>query len=707
MPSRPAPPFLPPQPSPLPYHQRSSSRIPPLAAASTSAFSFLLLFVICFRKLTRKRTVPTDFSKPPHRFSYTTLRRATNKFSPSLRLGQGGFGSVYHGTLPNELNVAVKVMDSGSLQGEREFQNELLFASKLDSCYIVTARGFSYDRKHRSLLIVYELMQNGNLQDALLHRKCVELVDWKKRFSIAVDIAKGIEYLHSLDPPVIHGDIKPSNILLDQCFNAKVADFGLAWLKIDNSNQNNQNQCNQGQCEVKVEESDKIIGLKRVELESNNGGEDYGSVVEETDSVTTGFDEFNLVVDQLPVCMTSPETLEAVSASPETGAVGVSLEGNLDVGSIEGVKELVNGEKNNGGGIQSESRKDWLKQEKGGTTSENGGVKDYVMEWLGTEINKGRPKSDWIGASSSSNSQSVAKIVKKKNRKRLDWWVSLDDDKDEKVLKKEKRRPAREWWKEEYCEELEKKNKKKKKKRDMGMTSDDNNGGEDWWPRDEELYVERKKKRSKSRGSIGSIEWFSGELFRGNRNSHDSLSGEIPESGGISSTPSMRGNVCYAAPEYGGGGNLSEKSDVYSFGVLLLVLIAGRRPLQVTNLPMSEFQRANLMHWARNLARSGKLLDLVDKSVQSLDREQATLCITIALLCLQKSPAHRPSMKEVVGMLTGESQVPQLPSEFSPSPPTRFPFKSKSHQKVRFATTRWRPHFMFASTMSIGNAIST
>ncbi|KAG5234503.1 kinase family protein [Salix suchowensis] len=622
MPSRPVPPFLPPQPSPLPYHQRSSSLIPPLATSSTAAFSLLLLLLICFRKLTRKRTVPTDFSKPPYRFSYATLRHATNKFSPSLRLGQGGFGSVYHGTLPNEFNVAVKVMDSGSLQGEREFQNELLFASKLDSCYIVTPLGFSYDRKHRSMLLVYELMQNGNLQDALLHRKCVELIDWKKRFSIAVDIAKGIEYLHSLDPPVIHGDIKPSNILLDQCFNAKVADFGLAWLKIDNSNQSNQNeqnQCNQGQCEVKVEESDKINGeveLKKVELESNIGGEDYGSVVEETDSETTGFDEFNLVVDQLPVCMTSPETLEAVSASPETGGVVVLLEGSW----MWVVKKW--------GGIQIESRKDrWLKQENGGTTAENGGVKDYVMEWLGTEIKKGRPKND---------------------------------DKDEKVLKKEKRRPAREWWKEEYCEELEKKNKKKKK-REMEMVSDDNNGGEDWWPRDESF----------------------GELFRGNRNSHDSLSGEIPYSGGISSTPSMRGTVCYAAPEYGGGGNLSEKSDVYSFGVFLLVLIAGRRPLQVTTTPMAEFQRANLMHWARNLARSGKLLDLVDRSVQSLDREQATLCITIALLCLQKSPAQRPSMKEVVGMLTGESPVPQLPSEFSPSPPTRFPFKSRSHQKVR------------------------
>ncbi|CAK7337139.1 unnamed protein product [Dovyalis caffra] len=581
-------------------------------------------------------------------------------------------------------------MDSGSLQGEREFQNELLFASQLDSSYIVTAIGFSYDRKHRSLLLVYDLMQNGNLQDALLHRKCVELVDWKKRFSIAVDIAKGIEYLHSLDPPVIHGDIKPSNILLDLCFNAKVADFGLAWLKIDNSNQNqnDQNQCDQSQCEIKVEESDKSNGgleLKKAELESNNGGEDYGSVAEETESVTTGFDEFNLGVDQSPVCMTSPETLEAVSASPETGGMGVLPEGNLDAVSIEGGEELVDGETRSGKGIKSASRKDgWLKQENGGATAENKGVKDYVMEWIGTEIKKERPKSDWIGASSSSNSQPVGKIDKKKNRKRLDWWVSLDDDKDEKVLKKEKRRPPREWWKEEYCEELEKKKKKKKKKkRETGMTSDDNNGGEDWWPRDEELYSERKKKRSKSRGSRGSLEWFSGELFRGNRNSHDSLSGEIPKSGGISSTPSMRGTVCYVAPEYGGGGNLSEKSDVYSFGVLLLVLIAGRRPLQVTTSPMSEFQRANLMHWARNLARAGKLLDLVDKSVQSLDREQAALCITVALLCLQKSPARRPSMKEVVGMLTGESQAPQLPTEFSPSPPTRFPFKSKSHKKVR------------------------
>jgi serine/threonine protein kinase len=190
------------------------------------------------------------------------------------------------------------------------------------------------------------------------------------------------------------------------------------------------------------------------------------------------------------------------------------------------------------------------------------------------------------------------------------------------------------------------------------------------------LVQERKKKRK----SKGSIDWwldgFSGEFRNGRRNSQDWASGEIPKSGGISSTPSMRGTVCYIAPEYGGGGLLSEKCDVYSFGVLLLVVVSGRRPLQVTASPMSEFERANLISWARQLAYNGKLLDLVDPSILSLDKDQALLCITIGLLCLQRSPSKRPTVKEIVGMLSGEAEPPHLPFEFSPSPPSNFPFKS-------------------------------
>ncbi|GAB2290878.1 hypothetical protein Dimus_025142 [Dionaea muscipula] len=253
------------------------------------------------------------------------------------------------------------------------------------------------------------------------------------------------------------------------------------------------------------------------------------------------------------------------------------------------------------------------------------------------------------------------------------------------MRKKEKNQKPREWWKEEFCEELSNKKKKKKKKR----------GEVDlWWQRDDDFTPERKKKKKKkkrkTRSNLGSIDWWldglSGE-FRGGggggggrRNSQDTICAGIPKSGGISSTPSMRGTVCYIAPEYGGGGQISEKCDVYSFGVLVLVVVSGRRPLQVMASPMSEFDRANLISWARQLAYNGKLLDLVDPTIQSLDREHVMLCITIALLCLQRSPGKRPNMKEIVEMLTGVVEPPNLPFEFSPSPPSNISFKSKNKQ---------------------------
>ncbi|CAI0420476.1 unnamed protein product [Linum tenue] len=149
-----------------------------------------------------------------------------------------------------------------------------------------------------------------------------------------------------------------------------------------------------------------------------------------------------------------------------------------------------------------------------------------------------------------------------------------------------------------------------------------------------------------------------------------------------STTTSMRGTLCYVAPEYSGG----EKSDIYSFGVLILVIVSGRRPLHVLASPM-KLEKANLVSWCRQLAQSGGLdnvLELVDERLKGeYDKEQASLCINLALLCLQKMPELRPDIGDIVRILRGEMEVPPLPFEFSPSPPPPSKLFHKSRRKQR------------------------
>ncbi|XP_057792029.1 receptor-like serine/threonine-protein kinase At2g45590 [Salvia miltiorrhiza] len=648
-----------PPPPPSPHHRL----LPPLLAAA-AALAFFFASVVLYRKITRKRTVPADLMKPPfppQRFSHSLLRSSTDSFAAANRLGQGGFGSVFKGILPSGQEIAVKLMSEASIQGEREFQNELSLASRIDTAccpYVVCALGFSTSdasktcdllyfgrrrkRREKKLVLVYEYMQNGSLQDALLDRKCAELMNWGKRFSIILSIAKGLDYLHcSCDPPIVHGDIKPSNILLDCNFDAKIADFGLA------------------QVLTKPEEMAEIF------LEEKKG-DDYGSIIEENESFVTE-DAVVVNVEQSPedsYCVRIADAEEGMAPSERLEKDGSVADGILDritVGS--------GNRKGAAGAGKSDAGGDWWwKQENVGGLSDSGRVKDYVMEWIGSEISKERPKKEWIRSQSSIDEE--AKTEPKKQGKKLEWWASLD--RDAMSMRKERRnRKPREWWKEEFCDELSKKKKKQKAKKRRGDSE-----GEMWWQRDDDAVPEKRRRRSRT--SIDRwLDGFSGEFRVGRRNSQDWTNGDIPKSGGISSTPSMRGTVCYIAPEYGGGAQVSDKCDVYSFGVLLLVVVSGRRPLQVTASPMSEFERANLISWARQLALNGRLLDLVDSSIQSLDREEATLCITIALLCLQRAPNKRPSMKEIVEMLSGKSEPPHLPFEFSPSPPSSFPFRSR------------------------------
>ncbi|PIN06752.1 Serine/threonine protein kinase [Handroanthus impetiginosus] len=165
-------------------------------------------------------------------FTYEDLAAATNGFAQSNLLGQGGFGYVHKGVLPNGKEIAVKSLKLNSGQGEREFQAEVDIISRVHHRHLVSLVGYCITGSQR--MLVYEFVPNGTLEYHLHGAGCPTM-DWPTRLKIALGAAKGFAYLHEdCHPRIIHRDIKAANILIDSNFEAKVADFGLAKLSQDN-----------------------------------------------------------------------------------------------------------------------------------------------------------------------------------------------------------------------------------------------------------------------------------------------------------------------------------------------------------------------------------------------------------------------------------------------------------------------------------------
>ncbi|KAF5753101.1 putative serine/threonine-protein kinase cx32 [Tripterygium wilfordii] len=172
-------------------------------------------------------------------FTFAELKFATKNFRGDSLLGQGGFGKVYRGWVDEKtlapsksstgMIVAIKKLNSESVQGFDEWQSEVNFLGRLSHPNLVKLLGYCWE--DTELLLVYEFMPKGSLENHLFRRNpAIEPLSWELRLKIAIGAAHGLAFLHSSDKKVIYRDFKASNILLDANYTAKISDFGLAKL---------------------------------------------------------------------------------------------------------------------------------------------------------------------------------------------------------------------------------------------------------------------------------------------------------------------------------------------------------------------------------------------------------------------------------------------------------------------------------------------
>ncbi|KAK4551999.1 hypothetical protein RGQ29_032215, partial [Quercus rubra] len=209
-----------------------------IVGISIGVGGILFVFIVFYIIRERKRLQTNDDEEllgidvRPFTFSYAELKTATEEFNPANKLGEGGFGPVYKGTLIDGRVVAVKQLSAASHQGKNQFVTEIAIISAVQHRNLVKLYGCCVEANKR--LLVYEYLENKSLDQALFGERSLNL-SWSTRYNICLGVARGLAYLHEESRlRIVHRDVKAGNILLDSDLIPKISDFGLAKLYDDN-----------------------------------------------------------------------------------------------------------------------------------------------------------------------------------------------------------------------------------------------------------------------------------------------------------------------------------------------------------------------------------------------------------------------------------------------------------------------------------------
>ncbi|WZZ46045.1 hypothetical protein YC2023_042304 [Brassica napus] len=213
-------------------HRKESKKVPVVAIAMSVAGVFALLVILAIIFVVRRRIKKargpisvnaSGVKSKDLKITYHEVLKITKNFERVL--GKGGFGTVYYGNL-DDTQVAVKMLSHSSAQGYKEFKAEVDLLSRVHHRYLVGLVGYCDDGDN--LALIYEYMANGDLSENMSGKRGGNVLTWEKRMQIAVEAAQGLEYLHNgCQPPMVHRDVKTTNILLNERYGAKLADFGL------------------------------------------------------------------------------------------------------------------------------------------------------------------------------------------------------------------------------------------------------------------------------------------------------------------------------------------------------------------------------------------------------------------------------------------------------------------------------------------------